>query len=196
LGVSAPLWLGAAATAAPDPGVWHWDINLGDALVAAGTLALAVVTGVLAYQARREVATATSSLAAASRPHVFPFSRMEWVERVGEYKTAWNFLLPFQSAGPGVALNIQGELSFLRPDSSRSAIALIPTSLGPAQVENMELDGSGGPAAAYTDWDDVRGWIVYEDNQGGRWRTDFEYRPSPYTAHRLHAHVLASGPID
>lgn len=157
------------------------------ALVALGTLALALGTVFLALQARNEaravkreslqigeqVTLQRQQLEAGQRPYVVPFADPDWSwrEGLGRYdQNKWRNLLPVKNAGLGPALNVQGSLDFGPPSGIKAP--LIRTSLAPGDREDLRLHVEAEWSQG-ADWKSVAGWLDYEDSQGGRWRTEF-----------------------
>jgi hypothetical protein len=76
-------------------------------------------------------------------------------------------VLPVKNGGPGVALNVWATLEW--PATGQN-IRTVPTSLAPGDSDTLRIDWRNEPI---TDWDNVKGVIVYEDIAHVIWETSF-----------------------
>jgi hypothetical protein len=169
---------------------WEKWTAIGTLTAAAATLILAGVTLALVFATRGSVAKAAEEIAitrerldASQRPHVFPAPNLEWIAGSERYAGRWNEVLPVRNGGPGVALNVFGQLQW--PSPSGVFVMLIATSLAPNTAQDMALDWS----SPRDDWDNVSGFLEYEDVTGSRWRTGFHIQS------RRHIRVLETTPV-
>jgi hypothetical protein len=149
--------------------------------VAAGTLALAATTGVLAFvtwrmakSARDEVAIERERIDAATRPVVYPLALYDWV--VGRQGSGYDArrlsVLPLKNGGAGPALNVHGAI-FLVPDAAEAAgqvsLELQGGSIAAGDVIDARLEHG------IADWSGVVGFIVYKDLADDEWVTHFRF---------------------
>jgi hypothetical protein len=149
---------------------WHgWGWDGWSALVAFGTILLALVTWRLARSTAGEIRLERDRLAAAQRPHVFPATYTAWVDGTGRYENRELHVIPVINGGPGVALNVRGTLIF----SDQTFVGLVPTSLSAGQSHDMRLNWGG---AAREDWTDAEGTLTYQDVTGQTFTSTFAVR--------------------
>jgi hypothetical protein len=141
-------------------GAFGWSEPL-DAMVAAGTLALAFVAWRTLQFAARQIDLDERRQAAAQRPIVSPASPIEWVDRRGQYAEEWMHVLPIENVSPGPAFGIEGRLH-LRGTRPGVYVPIMPVaSVAP---------GVGTDAH---DWRDAVGFLRYRDVAGVEWVTEF-----------------------
>jgi hypothetical protein len=142
--------------------------------VAAGTLALAIATFVLARSAQaeaaavRDEATRLAEQAMASlRAYVYPESDAEWARGWGSWLGRTNDALPLRNGGPGVALNVEGRVRW--PDGAQ--LALYGGSIAPGQAAMAR------PASPVSQgWINASGELRYADLNGDRWVIPFKIK--------------------
>ena len=155
-----------------------------DWAVAFGTILLAIGTVYLARQAKREASAVREDAAAVAesvklqqqqieaghRPTVFPVAPWEWAQARERFAGVRNQLLPLKNSGPGVALNVTGELYWIPPGTT-----------SPVRVEIAQGTIAAGDqveallTASIANWEDVRGFVSYRDLMGQEWRTHFVF---------------------
>lgn len=152
--------------------------------MAFGTILLAIGTVYLARQARREATAVRADadavaqsvklqqqqIEAGYRPNVFPVTTWDWARSGGRY-AGRNRLLPLKNSGPGVALNVTGELHWRQPNVPTQ---LLRSDIVPGTIAAKdELDAR--LTSAIGNWEDVRGFVAYRDLMGQEWRTHFVF---------------------
>jgi hypothetical protein len=157
--------------------------SLAEWAVAAGTFALAIATFVLARRARdeaaavRDEATRVAEQAVASlRAYVYPESTAEWTlgNAPGGYTTGvssgiGNKVLPLRNGGPGIALNVEGDI---RAGTQGETFAIYAGSIAPGQplVARLARAIEGGWGAWAGTW---HGALRYGDLNDDYWTTRF-----------------------
>jgi hypothetical protein len=152
---------------------WHgWKWEGWPALVAIGTLLLALATGVLAWftyqvtkESRDEIVLEQRRLEAAQRPIMLPAALEPRPKAIGDPQRA----LIFMNAGPGAALNVVCRLRWSPP--SGHTVWLPKLHVRPGGSAELPVGGAGG-----SDWLLVKGAIVCDDLAGDAWQTDFVIR--------------------
>jgi hypothetical protein len=152
---------------------WHgWKWEGWSAWVAIGTILLAVVTWRLARTSAQEIRIERERLADAQRPHVFPVTYTQWVDKTERYAQRAFDVVPISNGGPGVALNIRGQLTF----ASGNPVDFVPTSLGAGQTHDLRLNWPGEDDAAEAQWKDASGELMYHDGAGQTFTSTFVVR--------------------
>ncbi len=174
------LRLGLAVFIVIDTGPWEFGWS---ALVAVGTLALALGTSFLAFQAKREatkvgeqVELERERLDAVTLPYVVPAPTFAWANHQGEGQYAdgeWRRLLPIKNVGPGTALNVRGRLDFGPP--SGVTVEFVPTSLAPGDATDLGAHWDA-PMRPEVEWAGLAGVLEYEDVGRRPWRSSFRWR--------------------
>ncbi len=148
-----------------------------DWAIGAPTIALAVLTGLLALatffmarQSRAQVALEKERIEAAQQPNVFPAGSIDWSDGAGPYAGRGNEVIPLKNGGLGIARNVTGRLHF--PDGAY--IELVSITIAPGDTQDVRFNWAG--EARGGSWADARGFLRYEDVNGVDWRTDFVYR--------------------
>jgi hypothetical protein len=148
-----------------------------DWAVAAGTGALAIATGWLAWQARGEAAAVrqqvtllAEQLAASERPAVYPITPHEWLAHLGE-GGRW---LAFRNGGTGIARNVRGHIWWHTREGSYDDARLIGQTLGPSDHFRVWL----GDNKRIGRWWGAEGYVVYQDVRGVEWQSRFRYQHS------------------
>lgn len=97
---------------------------------------------------------------ASLRPVVYPVVTQEWIN-AGEYDRLHR--LPLVNGGSGVALNIEGTITWQSPDGAEIEQTLLRTALAGGHWEWSRLNGP------VRDWMTAKGVIRYSgiDNQNG-----------------------------
>ena len=141
--------------------------------LAAATVGLGLVTNRLGSFAGRQLELEQRRLEAGQRPHVYPAANPDWIEGSGRYSGSfrWNQVLPVKNGGPGVALNVRGQLHFGPPTGA--FVAVVPTSLAPGESADLVLNWGSAPISG---WKGASGFLLYNDIAGVRWRTDYRVR--------------------
>jgi len=157
---------------------WGDPIAVAGLAAAGGTLFLGFVTVWLVTVTKRSVAKTAEAvkleqeqMARAQEPRVFPTAPAAWTEGAEPYAGRWHEVLPVENGGPGVALNVRGELTF-HLQGGDVAVSLVPTNLAPGDKVDMRINWQGAREPV-TDWTSVHGQLYYEDISGARWTTDF-----------------------
>ncbi len=152
-------------------------------VVAGANIFLALGTVFLGLQARNEArAVRTEStevgeqvklereqLEASTRPYVVPAPDSSWLT-VGLDDVRWRERIPAKNAGPGVALNVRGELNFGPPTGVH--VKFMQTTFAPGDERDLLIEWSGQPQPGQ-DWIGVVGKLDYEDIRGHTWQTYF-----------------------
>lgn len=179
-----------------------WQLTLGDAIVGAGTLALAAFTYVLATSTGKAVAQSQAELRLlgqqaedATRPIVVPAPSAAWLDKLSPYQgNLWVRRFPVRNVGPRVALNVTGRLDFGPP--SGVSVNLLTTTLGAGDDADLLVDWAG---TIKSRWDSgLSGRLEYEDMDGTLWVTDFLVEPQPSERVRIVVNkpCQATAPID
>jgi hypothetical protein len=157
-------------------------------LVALGTLALAVATGVLAFftfratrDSANELKLERRRLEEAQRPIVFPFAPSDWAAGTGHYQLAR--YIPLKNGGPSIALNVGGGITFppTRRFPGAATISFAKAQLAPGDEQDILMIWPPTPSETAnkrtreqeTVWDTVQGHVDFDDLAGGRWQTVF-----------------------
>ena len=162
----------------PDAGVWTFGW---DALVAIGTIGLALVTGYLAWQTRgsvreirneaaaigRQVGLEREQLVAMHRPLVYPHASTAWVNKLALGVPNPDILL--RNTGSGPAYNIEGGLCWR--DGPGGPSPLTPLALGAGEEAYASVLGQG----IEVNWDAAVGYVKYRDLSDIEWQTHFRY---------------------
>jgi hypothetical protein len=175
-----------------------------DWAVAFGTILLAIGTVYLARQARKEAtavrrdadAVAESvklqqqQIEAGYRPNVFPIASREWAVSSGRYVGVGFTVLPLKNSGPGVALNVNGELHWRHPGapSQLNMAHIVTGTIAAADELDARLTSAVG------NWEDVRGFVGYRDLMGQEWRTHFAFSQLQGQI-SVEIGVIAAGPV-
>jgi hypothetical protein len=140
-----------------------------DWAIGAPTIALAVLTGLLALatfvmarQSRAQVALEKERIEAAQQPHVFPAGSIDWSDGTGSYAGRRNEVIPLKNGGLGIARNVTGRLHF--PDGGYIALVSITITIAPGDTQDVRFNWAG--EARGGSWADARGFLRYEDVNG------------------------------
>jgi hypothetical protein len=140
-----------------------------EALVALGTIGLAVFTAGLGWVALQQITLQRRAVEAATKPHVFPAPPRGWGDD-NDWRQLkdWRTGIPVTNGGPGVALNVTAQLRW----SSAGGIMgeTMPTSIGPGESATLALRYSG---EVTKEWESVQGLLYYSDAPGALWETEF-----------------------
>jgi hypothetical protein len=131
----------------------------------------------------RQVALSISTFEATLTPCVYPFTDPQWLS-VGQ---STGLEIPFRNGGPGVALNVSGQI-YARETQPNTA--LIGTTLAGGDDGVVRLVQPVGP------WDGAYGYVNYRDLLDREWETRFEFvvafHGSPITV-EVRVYGLAEG---
>jgi hypothetical protein len=135
--------------------------------VVLGTLGLAAATVWLASRTNK---AAEAQGAAALRAHVYPETTAQWAWGTeGGASGLGQRVLPLRNGGPGVAINVEGQV---RRGTEGERIALYAGSIAPGHIINarpaVQIEGGWGAWAGT--W---HGELHYGDLNGDRWTTRF-----------------------
>jgi hypothetical protein len=154
-------------------------MTLGDLIVGLGTLALALFTYWLGKSARSSASQISAQLDiereridSEAQPWVVPAPDHDWGWKDGQGRYAageWMRLFPVKNIGSGLALNVQGSLSWRPPSGVH--VEMLPTGVGPREREDLRVHWD---APTRSEWQRVQGTLDYGDGVGRRWRTTFE----------------------
>ena len=135
---------------------------------------------------------------AAQWPLVVPTPTAEWLSSSGRYSGAKaSRVLPVTNGGPGIAQNVGGQLDFT--NQGGTIIRFVPTTLIAGASGDLQLDWpkpppsytwQGPDVGIITNWENVCGYIYFEDISGARWLTHI--RISLTDGVRAHRHVSIS----
>jgi hypothetical protein len=148
--------------------------------VAGGTILLAVATFILAKQATREakkvgdqVTLQREQMERATLPYLYPSTPRGWARGEVEWQDRQSAgpLLPMKNAGPGPALNIEGEVYWPNEGDGASwrTVKLYGGTVAPGESGEARLAG------AFSGWPGGKGYLKCTDLSGGIWLTEFEY---------------------
>lgn len=131
--------------------------------IAAATLSLAVVTWLMAREAKRSVQTQRDAARATLRPFVFPVVPLEQDPDGGE-------ILTFENGGPGPAFNVRAAIHYIGPGG---ASATLPAALAAGQVLEVKVAGEK------INLRNAIGYLSYLDSGGDEWQTHFKLYAVP-----------------
>ena len=140
------------------------------ALVAIGTLALAVVTVWLGWLAKKQAGDAWAREWAAQRPEVYPLLVREWVHGLERYGPVRLSVLPLKNGGRGPAIDVEGEITAVSADGTQYERKIIAGTIAPGDV----LDARVAPAPVEK-WQTVSGVLRYRDLADGLYESRFEF---------------------
>lgn len=180
---------------------------LAEWFVAGGTLALAGATAFLAWQTRQEARTVREQTEAVRdeahsvaqqvqlqreqaeaslRPVVFPVVPFDLARGLGRYEALGNKLIVLRNGGPGLALNVHGEVFWRSETQTLVRRAILATTIAAGGTEEAQISEHG-----VTSWANAMGHLDYRDVTGVEWQTRFRFGLGP--GNELHVTV---GPID
>jgi hypothetical protein len=152
----------------PHSGPSEWWVIAAGIGAAAGTFVLALAAFWQLRAARRQADAAT-------RPVVVPAPSGEWTRQEGAYaEDRWASCLPLKNVGPGVALNVTGQLTFTTNPENRNptehAVSLLHANLESGGAEDLVI----GWVRAVNNYNwSLAGKLYYSDINGDRWCTAF-----------------------
>jgi hypothetical protein len=124
----------------------EWGVVLGTLGLAAATVWLASRTNKAAEAAQAEAMQVAAQGAAALRAHVYPETTAQWAWGTeGGASGLGQRVLPLRNGGPGVAINVEGQV---RRGTEGERIALYAGSIAPGHIINarpaVQIEGGWG----------------------------------------------------
>ena len=145
----------------------EWGVAIRTAMLALATVWLASRTKEAADAAREEVTQIAEQGRATLRAYVYPEATHEWAWGRGSSGDLRDKVLPLRNGGPGVALNVEGQVQM---GTEGMVITLYASSIAPGQAINARLAQpvSGRWGAWQWTW---HGELRYGDLNGDFWTT-------------------------